>query len=120
MVILGDFELVFVYGTLRKEGSNGFRMGSSRCLGAGTVGGDLYRIDWYPGLVLGGENAVIGELYEVARCDLSALDEYEGDAYRRKKVSVTMENGQAIEAWIWEYIQEISGLERIPSGDWLA
>lgn len=112
-------ELVFVYGTLRYQGSNGHRLGAARRLGDATIQGCLYRIDWYPGLVLGLDGIVFGEVYEVAPCDIAALDTYEGSEYLRIKAEVTMANGKICEAWVWEYQESIEGLERIVSGNWL-
>ncbi|MEO8614231.1 MAG: gamma-glutamylcyclotransferase family protein, partial [Luteolibacter sp.] len=44
--------MVFVYGTLRRGGSNHFRMDGAEFITAGRIAGRMYKIDWYPGLVL--------------------------------------------------------------------
>lgn len=47
-------ELVFVYGTLRAGASNAWRLEDSDFLGAATVPGRMVKIDWFPGVILGG------------------------------------------------------------------
>lgn len=49
-------EQVFVYGTLRADASNAWRLEDSDLLGAATVPRRMVKIDWYPGVVLMGKN----------------------------------------------------------------
>jgi len=115
-------EVIFVYGTLRAGGSNHFRLGNAGGLGAGTVCGRLYRVDWYPALLLDADaGAVHGEVYEVDAATLAALDAFEGAEYRRVRVGVMPEGGgEKIDAWLWEYLDPVDESRRIPGGDWLA
>jgi len=91
------------------------------------VGGDMHRIDWYPGVVLGGNGRVLGEIFAVSPDQLAALDEFEGvsaaevpgSEYRRVKTAVLTDSG-AVEAWIWEWIGPLDGRMRVESGDWVA
>ena len=117
-------EMVFVYGTLRRGASNHFRMADSRFVAEGKVRGKLYRIDWYPGIVVD-ENAgpVMGEIFETDALTIAALDEFEGNGYRRVKIAVEwVDAGESFtaEAWIWEWLGETREDQRIASGDWLA
>ena len=113
-------EIIFVYGTLRTGGSNHHRMAGATPHGAGTVRGRLYRIDWYPGILLGEAGYdVRGEAFAVDAATLAALDAFEGTEYRRVRTTVSRDNGAPIEAWIWEYHMPVTGLREIPSGDWL-
>ncbi len=117
-------EMVFVYGTLRRRGSNDFRMADSRFVAEGKVRGKLYRIDWYPGIVVD-ENAgpVVGEIFMANAETIAALDEFEGIEYRRVKIAVEwVDAGESFtaEAWIWEWLGETREDQRIASGDWLA
>ena len=113
--------LVFVYGTLRRGGSNNFRMDGSMWMGAASVNGHLYEVDWYPGLVLDDSGAeVIGDLYEVPADKLDALDEFEGSEYKRVRTMVQTAEDKAMSAWVWEWDRGIEGLSQIASGDWLA
>jgi gamma-glutamylcyclotransferase (GGCT)/AIG2-like uncharacterized protein YtfP len=76
---------LFVYGSLLA--SAGHPMGDrlrreARLLGEATIEGRLYRISWYPGLVLGGgpDARVHGEVYALntPAPTLKWLDAYEG------------------------------------------
>lgn len=121
------FSLVFVYGTLRSGGSNHFRMQQARFVSAARVLGRLYRIDWYPGLVLDSEGGWIsGELFAVDASLLAALDAFEGLAvgessgseYRRIQVVADSGSG-AVTAWAWEWMGPVEEARRLPGGDWI-
>lgn len=118
---------IFVYGTLRRGGSNHFRLAGGQFVGEGQVNGRLYRIDWYPGLVLDpGAGEVRGELHEVTAEMLHELDvfegisagEIEGCEYRRVPTDVTCGNS-TMRAWVWEWVGPVKETDRIPDGDWL-
>lgn len=120
-------ESVFVYGTLRRGGSNHFRMEGAEFVGKGRIVGKIFRIDWYPALVPGGESSVKGELYRVCAEHLRALDVFEGIVpgegesreYRRVKVEVTLDSGEKESAWVWEWIGGLDGAEPLDGDDWL-
>jgi gamma-glutamylcyclotransferase (GGCT)/AIG2-like uncharacterized protein YtfP len=126
------FELVFVYGTLRRGGSNAFRMEAAEFVGRGRMEGRLHVISWYPGLVVGhGSGWVVGELYRVTPEHLGALDafegisagEVEGAEYRRVVVPVLLEGAifeESVEAWAYEWTGPVDEERWIPSGDWLS
>ena len=118
--------LLFVYGTLRRGCANPHaelleRSGQFLC--SGKVRGKLYRIEWYPGITLGGEanELVVGDLFRVD--DPSAmeeLDRYEGSyEYQRVRTAAALENGDRVECWVYEYIGPVKEAARIASGDWL-
>jgi gamma-glutamylcyclotransferase (GGCT)/AIG2-like uncharacterized protein YtfP len=119
---------VFVYGTLRKGGSNHFRMAGVDFVGEGKISGRMYKMDWYPALVCGGETSVNGELYRVSDEVLRHLDFFEGitpDAsepreYRRVKTLVSLNNGASEEAWVWEWAGELGSALALDGDDWLA
>ena len=114
-------ETVFVYGTLRRGGSNHFRMQNARFFAPGSVRGRLYSIDWYPGLVLDdAADEVIGEIYQVSPASLESLDHFEGNEYRRVRVMVAHPNATPLSAWVWEWLGPCDENQRIKSGDWLA
>lgn len=114
-------DIIFVYGTLRPGGSNHHRLAGAIPLGAGSVLGKLYRVDWYPGVLLGDAgDEVHGEVFAVDVATLAALDAFEGAEYRRVRTLVRRNDGAPpIEAWIWEYLIHVAGLEEIRGGDWL-
>jgi gamma-glutamylcyclotransferase (GGCT)/AIG2-like uncharacterized protein YtfP len=121
-------ELVFVYGTLRRGGSNAFRMDDAEFVASGKVTGRLYAISWYPGLVLErGAETVEGDIFRVGLDQLAALDEFEGISanevegaeYRRVQTEVTTEDNKAMVAWAYEWTGPVDDSKRISSGDWL-
>ena len=120
-------ELVFVYGTLRLGASNHHRMAGAECLGPAKVQGDLYKIDWYPGLVPNhGAGRVAGEVYRVSSELLRQLDEFEGvtggeqDEYRRVIKDVEMGDGQGSQrVWLWEYQKSVKELQPVTDNDWV-
>ena len=121
-------QLVFVYGTLRRGGSNHFRMAGAEFIAAGTITGRMYRIDWYPGLVLDDAGDEIhGEIFSVTPELLSALDifeglsagEIEGSEYRRVQTTVVQQDSQTCSASVWEWLGITEESQRITDGDWL-
>lgn len=120
-------ELIFVYGTLRRGGSNAFRMDGAEFVSSGKVAGKLYAISWYPGLVLQGAGTVDGDLFRVGCDQLVALDEFEGISakqiegaeYRRVMAEVATTASQIVTAWAYEWIGPVDESKRITSGDWV-
>lgn len=124
-----ESQLIFVYGTLRGGGCNHFRMAGAVRVGAGILRGRIYRIAWYPGLVLDpAGDEVQGELYWVKMDHLAALDAFEGLAegrtegleYRRVTASVIAEDANKFSAWVWEWRGATSEKDRISEGNWLS
>lgn len=119
---------VFVYGSLRQGASNAWRMKKARLMGQAKVKGTLVKITWYPGLVLGGENWVQGEVYEVDDDLLVELDAFEGihpdgsdnGEYRRLNYEVQLETGSLLYCEVYEWQLGIVDYETIASGDWLS
>ena len=119
-------DLLFVYGALRKGASNDWRMKDARWLGPAEVAGTLVKIDWYPGLVLGEEGRVKGEVYEIGPDLLKELDEFEGiglsdernGEYQRIRAEVLLD-AESTEVWIYEWLKGVEGYEIVSSGDWL-
>jgi gamma-glutamylcyclotransferase (GGCT)/AIG2-like uncharacterized protein YtfP len=114
---------VFVYGTLRRGGSNHFRMDGAEFVMQGVVRGRLYGIDWYPGLVADQSAGwVTGELYQVSAAHLAALDDFEGPEYTRGIVNAHPPGGDGppCQAWAWLWTGGTDESRRIAGGDWLA
>lgn len=113
-------ERVFVYGTLRRGGSHHFRMAGAGFAAAGFVRGRLYRIDWYPGLVLETAGGLVtGDVFDVTPELLSQLDEFEGADYRRTRTCVGTGQGDMENVWVWEWRGGVEGYPQIGHGDWL-
>lgn len=110
---------VFVYGTLRQGAAQGHRMAGAEWLGRGEVRGELFRVSWYPGVVLREDGGFVkGDVFAADDDLLDKLDEYEGGEYRRVRVEVKGDSAGV--AWIWEWAGEVPEDGRIPTGDWLA
>jgi gamma-glutamylcyclotransferase (GGCT)/AIG2-like uncharacterized protein YtfP len=115
---------LFVYGSLRRNAEQVAHplLVDAAFVGGATVAGTLYAVAWYPGLVLAGEGAVHGELYELpsGRADaiLHSLDDYEGGGFRRRKVTAALASGDRCEAWTYAYLGPVHALEVIASGDY--
>lgn len=125
---------IFVYGSLQKvfEDKNEYTRlfhSMTSYVQKGLVKGTLYMVDWYPGLILEGNNSIHGELYLINHPDLLFLmDEYENaieekltatvDAnsydYLRKEVLINN-----IPAWVYEYRREIKQDKLIANGDFI-
>lgn len=123
---------VFVYGTLRKGGSNDInRLVPPPVLcGRSSVPGHLYDLGAYPGLLLTrapdeGGMAVWGEVYAIEPALERQLDLIEGiqgrldDEYFRRQVSVNVE-GQSCVCLIYEINPaHVRDRPLIEHGDWI-
>lgn len=120
---------VFVYGTLRRGGRNDINRlePTPRYLGMGEVKGTLYHLDWYPGLTLGGEEAVtvVGEVYEIDPRLEGLLDHIEqivpGEAseYFKRELGVEVA-GRHLQCLVYEINPDrVQGKQSIGHGDWI-
>ena len=117
---------VFVYGTLRRGGSNHHRMAGASWLGEAKVRGRLYAVTWYPALRLDDTaDWVQGDVFEMDDETLASLDAFEGDEYERVSVEPVMTDARmawdddVTMAWMWQWRGSVDGLLAIPTGDWL-
>jgi gamma-glutamylcyclotransferase (GGCT)/AIG2-like uncharacterized protein YtfP len=95
----GETHLLFVYGSLKRGFSNHFLLAAARFVGEcrTAAGYQLLVLGIYPALSEGSDRAIAGELYAVDARLLFELDEFEGEAYRRR--AVQLEDGRAAEAY---------------------
>ncbi|TNE37723.1 MAG: gamma-glutamylcyclotransferase [Sphingomonadales bacterium] len=139
------YDLLFVYGTLRPGCSHAMAQrltAESDPLGSARIGGALYRIGDYPGLVLcdrppdtppadHGDAWVTGDLVRLRdpAATLRWLDAYEetGPAfpepweYRRLLLPVNEIGDKRTtrrRAWVYIYARSVERLERIIGGHW--
>jgi gamma-glutamylcyclotransferase (GGCT)/AIG2-like uncharacterized protein YtfP len=117
--------LVFVYGTLRRDGSRPMsgRFPDSKFIADAEVSGSLYDLGAYPGLLLNESGSlVIGEVYEVNDELLNELDAFEASSsYCRKRVEIFFGIHKRIG---WIYVPEdtpefYSHRTLITAGDWV-
>ena len=120
---------VFVYGTLRRGGRNDINrlQPAPGYVGMGEVRGVLYHIDWYPGLTLGGEQAVtvVGEVYRIAPQLEAILDGIEqivpgaDSEYFKREVDVQVE-GRPLSCLVYEINPaRVRDRQVIGHGDWI-
>ena len=117
---------LFVYGTLRSQMNDPLhRLLETHAvlIGAGTFQGKLYDLGRYPGVVPSRANTdrVIGEIYRFSdpQRALEVLDEYEGNRFKRKRVTIIQEDGKNIACWIYLYARSITHRLLIRSGDYV-
>lgn len=120
---------VFVYGTLRRGGRNDINRlrPAPEYVGMGEVQGVLYHLDWYPGLTLGGEEAVtvVGEVYRITPELEAVLDRIEqivpgaNSEYFKREVDVNVE-ARVVPCLVYEINPaRIRGRQVIGHGDWI-
>lgn len=117
---------VFVYGTLRRGDANDITRlrPAPRFVGAASIAGTLYHLGGYPGLVLGGPQAVVGEVYAITPEVERRVDEIEEvypqqrDEYFKRIVAVTVA-GRALDCVVYEINPRyLGGAPVIVTGDW--
>lgn len=125
--------LLFVYGTLRRASCGAPARalhGACEWLGMAQVRGRLFRVDWYPALILDpAAGRVTGDLFRLANVPamLALIDDYEGIGpaypqpweYRREIVEVHHVTG-SVGAWTYIYNLATADLPEIAGGDFLA
>ena len=120
---------LFVYGTLRRGGRNDINRlrPAPEYVGMGEVQGVLYHLDWYPGLTLGGEEAVtvVGEVYRIAPALEAVLDDIEqivpgaDSEYFKREIDIQVE-GRPLSCLLYEVNPaRVRGRQVIGHGDWI-
>lgn len=125
---------LFVYGTLMSAAMGPMGAGerarlarSGRTAGPATVAGRLVDLGRYPGLIDAAApgDLVVGEVIQLedAAEVFGWLDRYEGldapDAeYERVIRSARLASGASVEAWLYRYRRDASGLPAVAGGLW--
>jgi gamma-glutamylcyclotransferase (GGCT)/AIG2-like uncharacterized protein YtfP len=109
---------VFVYGTLRRGGTNHRLLARARHLGDWTTPAvfALFDLGGYPGAVPRGQTAVVGEVYSVDAATLRRLDRLEDYPRLYDRVPVATPWG---DAWMYVLRRRPRGARPLPSGDWM-
>lgn len=118
---------VFVYGTLRKGDSNDITKLTPApvFMGNAEILGDMYNLGAYPGVILGGSNLILGEVYAITEPLERILDGIESEypaqsnEYFKRDIQVLV-NEELLDCIVYEinatYVQ---GKPQINSGNWL-
>lgn len=114
-------EKVFVYGTLKSSERAAYMMRQhGRLIDDAVTFGTLVDLGPFPAYFSEGENAILGEVWEITSEGLSVLDAYEGEGslYRRIRGSVETTDCITHEAWMYEYLGTAPRGSVIPEGFW--
>ena len=122
-----DPRCIFVYGSLMHGCELHRFMDGGEQIGAGSTPGALVSLGRYPALV-DEPGTVRGELYRFADLPnaldiLDDIEEYdatepERSLYLRVACRVTLDAGGDVDAWVYVYNRDATGLPRIANGDW--
>ena len=112
--------LIFVYGTLRWSESRNSVLSDSEYLGLFQSCSEYTMVDLgsFPGIFKQGNNSIIGEIYNVSKSVLEAIDRIEShpDFYKRKLIKI--QGIDNVSAYFLEK-DEYHSYPEIKSGDWL-
>jgi gamma-glutamylcyclotransferase (GGCT)/AIG2-like uncharacterized protein YtfP len=113
---------IFVHGRLRRGGLNHSIVSSCAFLGEGRTAQQyaLCVMNNKPLVTKRQSSTVKGEVYSVDDPTLQVIDRFEGHPHvnKRELVLVQLEDGQAIEAWIYFHMQPLRDSQLIESGDY--
>ncbi len=122
-----EAHLFFVYGTLRRGDDNDITrlMPAPQFIGHASIAGTMYHLGGYPGVTLGSESAIVGEVYAVSAQLEKTLDAIESeypaqpDEYAKRAVRVDVA-GQWRDCFVYEInAAYVAGKPIIASGDWV-
>ncbi|MCW1886219.1 gamma-glutamylcyclotransferase [Luteolibacter flavescens] len=126
-----EFEMVFVYSSLRRQCVDAYRMAGTQWMGEGEIAGGLFTVDASPAWQRGHSGMwVKGDLFQISPDHLLDLDS-RGEAieraidvsgkYRRVRVKVygIAPSRYLGDAWAWEWTGSTERGHAIESGDWI-
>jgi len=110
---------VFTYGTLMAGEGNHHLLAHARLVGEARTREEftLYDLGSFPGIVRGGEDAILGEVYEVDEPTLAALDRLESHPRFYRRTTIRLATGEDVEAYVLPP-ELVAGRPIIPSGSW--
>ncbi|MBG86818.1 MAG: gamma-glutamylcyclotransferase [Verrucomicrobiales bacterium] len=127
-------DLLFVYGTLRRNAREGIHeryLKGAEFVADATTRGRLFLLTWYPALIMdeSTQDVVKGEIYRLPSFEttIKRVDAFEGfdptrpddGEYIRSLATVTLSDGSTQSAWMYVFRHDISEASLIPSGDFL-
>lgn len=119
---------VFVYGTLRRGGSNDIARyrPAPQFVGEAVIAATLHDLGTYPGAVLGGDARLRGEVYRITpevEAALDVLEDVRADGtgeYLRRELAVDV-GGAHVPCLVYElHPERVAGRAVIESGDWFS
>jgi gamma-glutamylcyclotransferase (GGCT)/AIG2-like uncharacterized protein YtfP len=122
---------VFVYGSLKEGEWNDREIYSKNRISCekATIVGRIYAVASFPGVKLTGDGVVHGEVHTYPEEKLEkvqrAMDSLEGyvegrgqNFYDRRVVKATLESGEVVDAWVYEFGRDVYKEIEILSGEW--
>ena len=115
---------IFAYGTLMQGESHSSLLEEAGVVSVSpaSIAGELLDLGEYPALRIRPytTNRVHGQLIEVNKLNkvLAHLDTYEGPAFRREIVHVSLDDGRSHFAWVYVLANDSGDSKVIPSGRW--
>jgi gamma-glutamylcyclotransferase (GGCT)/AIG2-like uncharacterized protein YtfP len=110
--------LVFVYGTLRRGGSNHYMLENSDFVGSHETEPryTMFRLGQFPAVVARGVTSIIGEIYRIEDEVFSLLDELECFPHVFSRQILATPSG---DAWMYVYNRLVGTELFVAHGDWL-
>jgi gamma-glutamylaminecyclotransferase len=75
----------------------------------------MYDLGEYPGVVEGGHQAIVGDVFAVDAATLARVDDYEGYPHEYTRRLIATPYGSA---WIYLYCRDCAAASVIASGEW--
>ena len=125
--LAADEHYFFVYGTLRQGDDNDItQLQPAPCfIGPARIKGVMAHLGGYPGVTLGGDKDIVGEVYAVSQQLEQLLDAIESeypaqaDEYVKRAITVAM-HGHNLPCFVYEINSAYTvGKPVIASGDWV-
>ena len=123
---------VFVYGTLKEGRPLDRKVFADLRLSVNpaTIKGKIYHLNWYPGIKLG-KGTAHGEIHEFHEKEMkdviTLMDRIEGyregsdekgNLFNRRIVKATLEDGEEVDAYAYEYNGKVEDRQLVKSGVW--
>jgi gamma-glutamylaminecyclotransferase len=110
---------VFVYGTLRQGEGNHRLLARARCVGQARTRPEFsfHSLGGFTGMIAGGQQEVLGEVYEVDQYTLDRLDRLEGHPRFYRRTAITLADGTQVDTYLLPRAH-YGGHPVIASGDW--
>jgi gamma-glutamylaminecyclotransferase len=112
---------VFVYGSLLRGLRNHHVLEGARFIATDTTrpAFTLFDLGLFPGMVAGGETAVVGEVWEVDASVLARLDRLEGHPRFYQRTPIILRSRRHAETYLLP-ASLVTGRVCVVSGDWRA
>ncbi len=109
--------LVFVYGSLRRGERHAHLLAGERYIGAHKTEPryTMFSLGDWPAIMVGGDVAIVGDVFRVDRPELGHLDEFERLPHLFVRHRIPTPYGQA---WVYVFRRRPADAIIIPSGDW--